>query len=417
MFSIDKNRKTVSNLPIITDNLEIIHFDEIPYLYYGTNKYGTKIIGSFIEEDEITDSLRYVHTLVDSQSFYTFINRETPYRSIIEQGKDVFIIDKNINEKPIAVYNITPDQIPSNFLPVEDYYCPKYNFSIGNDFVLSLHGSIADSHLAFPIELSTIQENFEKVINKTLEIFENLKTAPTVKQRAYAPGSFQLRFNLSFDRNDMFINQEILYNTIAKILKDLIPTKSNNLESDNDALEFIENDSLIKLIGETLQPGVIKLNDELISNTKIKFKEIVNYYKEMSSNIGNGYKEIEVLAEKRESKELLPLNLIDQTTNIKLNKITDIVDSKKHKIEVDENYMQYKVCIYSLNTETRKGKALIYSNQNDETMDKPSIIISGSDSLEKSTYTESLHLNKWIAVQAKATLKDGKFNKLNIEGE
>jgi len=415
MFSIDINRKTNSNLPIITDNFEVIHFDEIPYLYYGTNKYGTKIIGSLIEEDENTYNLRYVHTLVDSESFHTFINGETPYRNIIEQGKDVFIIDKNINENPIAIYAITPDQIPADFLPVNDYYCPKYNFSIGNDFVLSLQGNIADGHLAYTNVLSTIQESFEKVLNKTLEIFEYLKTTPTIKQRAYSSGSFQLRFNLSFVEKDLFFNQEVFYNTIAKILKSLIPIKSDNVDSIDDVLKFVDNESLIKSIGEILEQQGFKLNDELISNTQAKFEEIVNYYNEMSSDIGRGYKEIELLAERKESKELLPLSLINKNTSIKFNRITEIIDSKKHIIKTDKDYKDYKICIYSLNTETRKGKALIYSRQNDETMDKPNIKIDGSDTLEKTIYTESLHLNKWIDIKAKATLKDGKFSKLSIE--
>lgn len=415
MFNIDVNRKTESNLPIITDNFEVIHFDEIPYLYFGTNEYGTKIIGSFIEDDEYTDNLRYVHILVSNESFYTFINREKPYRNIIEEGKDVFIIDKNINEKPIAIYNITPNEIPSNFLPVNDYYCPKYNFSIGNDFVVSLHGGIADTHLAFPDELSNIQKSFEKVIIKALSIFDNLKTSPTIKQRAYLAGSFQLRFNLSFGQKVLFINQEILYNVIANILKNLIPTKSNNLKSEDNIITFVENESLIKLIEQTFEKAEVKLDHELISNTKTKFEEIVNHYKEMSSDIGKGYKEIELLGEKNNSRDLIPLSIIDKTISTKLKKITETLDSKKHVIETDKDYKKYKICIYSLNIETRKGKALIYSKKNNETMDKPSLKISGSDSLEKSIYTESLHLNKWIDIQAKATFKDGNFSQLSID--
>lgn len=419
MFNLPSNKRTISDIPVITDNLEVIHFDEIPYLYYGTNKYGTKIIGSLLEEDEDSHNLRYVHTLIDNTTFHRFINQVISYRELIERGTDVYIVDKNINENPIAIYSITPDLIPDDYLPVKDYYCPKYNFSVGNDFVLSLHGSIADSHLAFPIELSTIQENFEKALNKTLDIFSNLKISPTIKQRAYAPGSFQLRFNLAFDRyNEVFIRQEQLYNTISQILKDLIPNDSNKIDSEEDALTFSDNDELIKIISQTLEQGAIKMNNKLVASTKEKFKEIIHHYSEMSSNIGKGgYKEIELLAEKKTSKELIPLNLINTNTNQRLNRITEILDSSQHEIEKDESHRTYKVCIYSLNTESRKGKALIYNKEDDETMDKPSIKISGSESLEKTEFTESLHLNKWIDVEAIATLKDGKFSKLEIQGE
>ncbi len=418
MFKIDINRRSLSNLPLIVDNYEVIHFDGIPYLYYGTNKYGTKIIGSLLLEEEETDNLRYVHSLVDNATFHKFINQKLPYRSLIEKCNDLFIVDKNINEKPIALYSVTSDLIPEDFLPVADYYCPHYNFSIGNDFVLSLHGSLADSHLAFPTELSNIQENFEKVLNKTLAIFQNLKISPTIKQRAYAPGSFQLRFNLSFDNyNEVYIKQELLYNSISEILKELIPNGSDEMISEDDAIQFADNDKLLETISKTLEKGAISITDKLISHTKIKFEEIVGHYNEMSSNIGNGYKEIELLVEKKNSKDLFPISLINSYTSENLNRISEFVNSNKHKIETDEEYKTYKVCVYSLNTDTRVGKALIYNQVDEETMDKPSIKINGTESLEKTDFTESLHLNKWIDIRAKATLKDGNFSKLSIEGE
>ncbi len=418
MFNVPLEKRTLSDIPIITENFEVIHFDEIPYLYYGTNKYGTKIIGSLLEEDEETMNLRYVHTLVDNLTFHNFINQITNYRKLIENGTDVFIVDKNINEKPIALFQITPDLIPVDYLPVADYFCPKYNFSIGNDFVLSLHGSIAESHLAYPQELATIQKSFEKVLQKTLDIFNCLKISPTIKQRAYAPGSFQLRFNLSFETyNEWFIKQELLYNTVAQILKELIPHENIELLSDIDTLQFIDNSKLFALIGDTLEKGAIKMDDELITQTKNKFEEIINHYAEMSAGIGKGYREIELLAEKEKSKDLVPLNLINTSIHEKLSRITEIVEINKHNIVKDEEFKNYRICIYSLNTESRIGKALIYNLDNKETMDKPSISISGNESLEKTLFTESLHLNKWIEVRGMATVKDGKFNKLKIEGE
>ncbi len=418
MFNLPTSRRTISDIPIITDNFEVIHFDEIPYLYYGTNKYGTKIIGSLLEEDQKTMNLRYVHTLVDNTTFHQFINQAKPYRDLIKNGTDVYIIDKNINEKPIALYFISPDLIPEDYLPVSDYYCPKYNFSIGNDFVLSLNGSIADSHFAYTKELSSIQKNFEKVLNKALDIFNCLNIKPTVKQRAYAPGSFQLRFNLSFESyNEWFISQELFYNNIGQILKELIPNETTSLESESDIIQFTENNKLISIIGNTLEKGAIILDNDLSLKIRLKFEDIINYYSEMSAGLGNGYSEIELLAEKERSKHLIPISLINSFTRLNLSTITDTIELNKHEIEKDEENKCYKICIYSLNTETRVGKALIYNRDNNEIMDKPTINISGKDSLEKTLYTESLHLNKWIEVQAMATLKDGKFNKLKITGE
>lgn len=418
MFNIDTNRRSLSNLPLIVDNYEVIHFDDIPYLYYGTNKYGTKIIGSLLIEDEKTDNLRYVHSLVDNTTFHRFICQEIPYRELIEKCSDVFIVDKNINEKPIAIYSVTPDLIPKEYLPVPDYLCPRFNFSIGNDFVLSLHGSIADAHLAFPFELSKIQEKFEKVLNKTLQIFERLNISPVVKQRAYAEGSFQLRFNVAFDEyKEMFILQENLYHTVAIILKELIPSEKLNTDANKKIEAFLNNKDILKKLKTLLEPSAVTIDEEFITNAREKFEQIVEHYSELSENLGNGYNEIELLVERNNSKDLVPINIINRNTRIKLSEIVDKIELDKHDIETDDDYKEYKISIYSLNTESRSGKAQIYSKIDDDIMDKPSIKIQGKDSLEKSMFTESLHLNKWITVHAKATTKDDVFKKLVIENE
>ena len=50
-------------------------------------------------------------------------------------------------------------------------------------------------------------------------------------------------------------------------------------------------------------------------------------------------------------------------------------------------------------------------------MSKPKIKISGDEHIEQTKYTESLHLNKWITVKAKAKRVDNKFKHLDIQYE
>ena len=47
-------------------------------------------------------------------------------------------------------------------------------------------------------------------------------------------------------------------------------------------------------------------------------------------------------------------------------------------------------------------------------MSKPKIKIAGDDPLEESKFAESLYLNKWINVKAKATKIGDKFKYLEI---
>jgi hypothetical protein len=69
MFQINKTRIFDSDIPVIADNYEVLHFDEYPILFIGTNNYGNKIIGSLLCEDEDTDIFRFLQIQVSDKSF------------------------------------------------------------------------------------------------------------------------------------------------------------------------------------------------------------------------------------------------------------------------------------------------------------------------------------------------------------
>ena len=70
-----------------------------------------------------------------------------------------------------------------------------------------------------------------------------------------------------------------------------------------------------------------------------------------------------------------------------------------------------------MNTDTRTGNAFIRNLENEEEMSKPKIKINGDDGLDHTKYTESLYLNKWIDVKAKAKRIGEKVKYLEIEFE
>src|SRR5690606_7904412 len=94
--------------------------------------------------------------------------------------------------------------------------------------------------------------------------------------------------------------------------------------------------------------------------------------------------------------------------------IEDIEVSKKG-LRIDNEFKEYKIYIYHLNTDTRTGNAFIRNVDNDEEMSKPKIKINGDEGLEQTKYTESLYLNKWISVKAKAKKVGEKYKHLDIE--
>ena len=61
---------------------QLLHFDEFPILYIGTNKYGNKIIGSHLEEDDESKTILTLHTLLTNKEFYQFMTGRISYLEI-----------------------------------------------------------------------------------------------------------------------------------------------------------------------------------------------------------------------------------------------------------------------------------------------------------------------------------------------
>ena len=74
MFDIENQYKVITTLPVITDNYRVLHFDEYPILFSGTNKYGNKLLSSLSSEED--DIFRYFTIVLDDKQYSDFINRK-----------------------------------------------------------------------------------------------------------------------------------------------------------------------------------------------------------------------------------------------------------------------------------------------------------------------------------------------------
>ena len=139
MFNIDKHKPLVSDLPIITQNYLELAADENPILYTGTNEYGNRILGVIVEESEEDFTVRYFHIIINDDTYYAFINKKLSLRKIIEQSKIIFVLDFNGGQL-IDNNLISLEEIPNDYLPLEDSYCPEGFFTPSLNFGVSLKG-------------------------------------------------------------------------------------------------------------------------------------------------------------------------------------------------------------------------------------------------------------------------------------
>jgi hypothetical protein len=169
MFELDKNKAVASDYPLIADNYAVLHFDDDPILFSGTNRYGNRIIGSLVDHDDDNRIARFFHVIVDSRTHFDFINQKITYLHILKNSKLIYAVDRSYDEKTQMLYHLEFDQIPFQYIPLEGSFCPKQNLKYGLKPELeNLYESVSEN-------LPDDQEEILKTeFVKTLDGFEEI---------------------------------------------------------------------------------------------------------------------------------------------------------------------------------------------------------------------------------------------------
>lgn len=417
MFEI-KTSSIKNDLPVIVSNYSTILFDEEPILFSGTNKYGNIILGSFVDEDDSAGFHRFFHALIDDATYSNFVHKKISYLEILKNEKTpIYVVDKKYDNSIINIFLIDFTEIPQQYIPLENSYCPQFNKEYGLEFVVSLKGKLADMKLALPSEISNIQNAFAKFLESSVKPLKTLSPSPLIYQKAYTEGSFRLNFSIDLNENSLFpLSQPLIGEYVTKYLEYCVshlhdeaniifkgkPISATNFTLLKDKLKSVYDSSQAKL------PDNIEyvVKDELAASA--------SSFSKITENIGMHFTGMEFLSKSGETDS--PIGFIDDSYKGYYSEITQVIEEVEVSHEDDEP-MDYTICIYHLNTKSRTGNAYIYNLGSDKEMSQPRITITGDDSLEGSKFTESLHLNKWIQVKAKAKRKENKFLRLTISYE
>lgn len=415
MFKINHD-PIVSKIPIISNNYRILHFDEDPILFTGTNQNGAKIIGSFVDDDDNEQVTRNFHVLVNSKQYYDFLKQRISYLDILKECNEIFIIDKHYSGGPTTVYIILFSEIPSDYLPAADSLCPEQEFTHDLGFTLSLKGLLADLNTAIPKRVSKIQTVFAEWLESTLDL-KNFNLSPQVVLIPSTSGSFRINFNVKLFDNDSQISMFTCDDKIAKYLNDFLQYCFSSLN--NDIVSLLENNfdnstafkKLVSSFEDIYKAAQLSLPDKMDEVLLNELKKSVEKVELLTEHIGSGFSHIDVL---KTNEFETPIGYLDLEFKNAIEKTVNYIDQKTGELTVDTEFTEYKINIYHLNTLTRTGNANIYDNEGGDEMSKPRIKIIGENQLEETKFAESLYLNKWITVKAKATKKGAKFQKLEI---
>mgnify|MGYP003645245703 CR=1 FL=1 len=418
-----KNRPQIKRELIeIEDNYKVLHFDEFPILYIGTNKFGNKIIGSHLEEDDDNQQIFTLHTILTNNEYYEFINGKKSYLNILKESNSICVVIKSFNFKIKNAYDVSFSDLPIEYLPLESSFCPKTVKNHSLSYSISLKGKLADMNKALAIEVSQIQNGFSDFIEDRIKSLKGFNAVPKALLQPYSLGSFRINLELDIQQKgkktnmffqlakfDKFLSDYIQYlGTDFHIDKELFfDTEQNN---NSEPLQYLE-DSLTDLYDQ----AQIKKPENLSKLLKEDIQKSINKFEKITEEVGENFDSAEIININPELNQTLAFINRDFSENFQ-NAVQEIEISTKGIFE-DINYNEYLIYIYHLNTDSRTGNAFIKNHNDDEKMSKPRIKIDGDESLETTKYTESLHLNKWIKVSAKARRTEDTFKYLNIQFE
>ncbi|UOE49656.1 hypothetical protein MTO98_01050 [Mucilaginibacter sp. SMC90] len=422
MFQIDKQRRVTSSFPIISDNYKVLHFDEYPILFSGTNRYSNKLIGSFSYEDYENDYFRYIVIIVDDKQYSDFFNRTKSYLQIINEVDQIYVIDKDINDIVLETYYLPLSEIPLEYLPSADSFIPKQQLSSSLNFGFSLKGKLADLHKALVSDVSGVSQRIYSYLEESLEALGSLSLSPRIYSQPSVLGSYRLNFDIEFESDrqvSLFpIDQRKLTEFINSFLNYVAYTLPN--ETDEFLQLYSENSEKFQALRQSLltvyensniRPSST-ISDRLIeniNNSANKLSEITEYLK-----INESFNSIEVGSYDNQN-DFSSIGILTQdyksSIQSKLLVQDELLLLGDREVVTDGQQSDYRILVYQLNRYTGKGCARLYYNGEDYSNVRLNID-RGDQELTNSIFTKSLDEDKVVDVKGIATKINGVYKKL-----
>ena len=422
MFAVKNPYSTNTELPLIVDSYKVLHFDEFPILFTGVNKFGNKLIGSYSYEDEENDFYRFFVVLVQDKVFFDFYDNKISYRDIIHSSSEVYIVDRDINEKLISSFAYPVAELPLDFLPHTDSYIPiSQKASNSLNFSFSLQGGLADFHKSFVSDVNSINQRINDFLEESLNVLKGFSLKPKIFSQPSQIGSYRLNFDIEFDKQSQISMFPINEDAIAGFLNDYIHYISSYLPHEvNDFLDNSPNSQKFKLLESSLS-NVYSTSHKIpsdalnfsliddINNAAIKLTEVTDFLK-----ISDSFNKIE-LGKIDNHGSFSGIGVLD--SGFRDNIISKLLPEDEiltfdDDVTSDLTPQNYRILVYDLNLHSGKGGAsLFYEGEN---FHKVRLHIEkGDKELSNSVFTKSMDENKVIDVKGIAVKKGSKYRKLN----
>ncbi len=415
--SISKN-----DVAIIKRDYQDLLFYDFPILFTGFNSLNDRIVGSFVENENGIES--YLHSVVSAKIFSDFINQKINYPQLLERSQLLFLLHWTDEDIP-AVYWLNYNEIPDDYLPDAQAFCPEINELPSFEYEIKFEGGLANNHQAIPETLSKFQNKFASFLRNPLglsalaSLILNVYLQAADDNEAYSASSLKIKYHVELDEKahtlfhdadiySLFLNKYIKYclNNLSEDIPKLVEENNEDLGAFEELLKEYE-----KLIGQSKDTPERRRRDFAENMFQVAGK-----LGDMTSIIKDDFEQV-VLSNFQDT-DIIPLGVLDEKFGKEIEQAIQEVENKKGKKTIkEEDFNRYEIHIYDLNTDTRNGRAIMKPLEKDVKVIKPKFSISGNQPLTQTKYTKSLHLDTFIMVKARGTRTDGIIRDLEIEFE
>lgn len=408
------------NIVLIHSDYEVLAFHDFPILFSGKSIHGSRIIGSFVEHLENEDV--YLHSLADEKTYSKFENQIITYRELLKEAELIFNVRVNAAEE-VKIYWINYEDIPQDYLPSEDAKCPALTIQKTRlEFEASLTNGRADQHLLAPETATSFTKNWATIFRDIFKLDGLKELRSNVSLFAHdnmllAPGS--VKINYQIDVKESSAQSSLLFDV----------TKCNTFAEQYViyCLHHLTNDAPVLAKQNYSQlPAFQSLIDIYLESSEHLAKSRQYYEEHLSQNLLKAARKLgsigDGLGEDVGAVEISSLSdTISQSLGVFDGQVASEIETSLEEVEkiegkvitTDSEPTVYQgVQIYDLNTNSRKGRALLPAVG--KTQPKPRIIISGDEPLDHTKYTRSLYLDEVIEVKAIGTKVDNIAKKLEI---
>lgn len=395
MFKVESHKTLIKDLHKIVNNKLVLYNDgEYDIIYTGTNCFGNRILCCIMFEDDDEGFLRFINALITEVQFEKFMNKKTSLLNILQTNDSFFIVDYDYGFKELSCNLVNLNEIPKEFHPLDNSYCPDIMFVPSFNYSVSMQGGLADEHKISTKSLISVSSSFNEFLKSSTEFINELDFERVVYVEALMAGSFRINFKIEVS--------EPIQKSLLDFPKEEINSFLNNYfnyvfnQLPNEDVGIFQNEVISSEKFKTLENELKELYDKKgitpESGVEHKLIDLINY------SI-NGLKNIE---NNDDFQNLQFLNIADNGNEIPFASINDelvfTIDERLFNLDefkaediilINEKPKNYTFQVFQFNTDTGNGKA--YFTEPDGGIHKISVYAKGRENYQNTTMTQSLH--------------------------